>query len=97
MEVQNNMYILYKNPIQKDTLHIVQYLHNNQIHFLPSTIIERNYPNFVTELPTISYNNKLYIGLDQVVGLYETISGIDNVLEKANEFKIQHPRYTVKK
>lgn len=91
------MYILYKNPIQLDTLYIVQYLHYNNIKFLPSSIIERNYPQFVTDLPTIVYNNNVYSGLTEVISLYEKISGIDNILEKAIEWKKQNPKYTIKK
>lgn len=91
------MYTLYKNPIQLETLYIVQYLHYKNISFLPSTIIERSYPQFVTELPTIYYNNKTYTGLEEVISLYENISGIDNILEKAMEFKKQNPKYTIKK
>jgi hypothetical protein len=90
------MYTLYKNPIQLDTLYIVQYLHYNKINLLPSSIIERNYPQFVTSLPTIVYNNYCYNGLDEVILLYEKLSGIDNILEKAREFKKQNPKYTVK-
>lgn len=91
------MYILYKSPIQLDTLYIVQYLHYNNIIFLPSNIIERNYPQFVTNLPTIIYNKKYYNGLEEVISLYEKISGIDNILEKSREFKKQYPKYTIKK
>ena len=91
------MYTLYKNPIQLDTLYIVQYLHYKNIMFLPSIIIERNYPQFVTELPTINYKNKNYNGLVEIISLYENISGIDNILEKAIEFKNQNPKYTIKK
>lgn len=91
------MYTLYKNPIQLETLYIVQYLHSRNITFLPSIIIERNHPSFVTELPTIQYNHTVYKGLEEVISLYEHISGIDNVLEKAIEFKKQHPKYTIKK
>lgn len=91
------MYTLYKNPIQLETLYIVQYLHSRNITFLPSIIIERNYPAFVTELPTIYYNHRFYKGLEEVISLYEHISGIDNVLEKAVEFKKQYPKYTIKK
>ena len=90
-------YILYKNPIQLDTLYIVQYLDYNQIFFLPNIIIERNYPYFVTDLPSIFYNNHLYSGLSEVIALYETISGISNLLEKSNEFKQQNPKYTIKR
>ena len=91
------MYTLYKNPIQLETLYIVQYLHYKNIMFLPSIIIERNYPQFVTELPTINYKNKIYNGLVEIISLYENISGIDNILEKAIEFKVQHPKYTIKR
>ena len=88
------MYVLYKNPIQLETLYIVQYLYHEHIPFLRNTIIEINYPSFVTYLPTIFYNNMLYIGLNECIKLFETYSGI---LEKANEFKKQNPRYTIKK
>lgn len=91
------MYTLYKNPIQLETLYIVKYLHSRNITFLPSIIIERNYPSFVTELPTIQYNHTVYKGLKEVISLYENISGIDNLLEKAIEFKKQHPKYTINK
>jgi hypothetical protein len=90
------MYILYKNPVQIETLNIVQYLHYNKISFLPNTIIERNHPQFVSDLPTIVYNNKQYNGLEAVVSLYEECSGINNLLEKSYEFKKQNPKYTIK-
>jgi len=32
-----------------------------------------------------------------VISLYETISGINNILEKALEFKKQNPKYTIKR
>lgn len=92
-----SMYTLYKNPVQLDTLYIVQYLHYNKINFQPSIIIERNHPQFITELPSIEYNNRIYTGLIEVISLYETISGINNILEKALEFKKQNPKYTIKR
>jgi hypothetical protein len=58
------MYVLYKNPIQLETLHIVQYLYQENVHFLPSIIIERSYPIFITNLPTILYNDNLYMSLE---------------------------------
>lgn len=88
---------MYKNPIKVETLCIVQYLHYKNIRFLPSIIIERNHTPFVTELPTINYKNKMYKGLAEVVSLYEEISGIQNILEKAMEFKNLNPKYTINK
>lgn len=90
------MYILYKNPIQLETLYIVQYLHYNKINLLPQSIIERNHPQFISQLPSIVHNNKLYSGLDEVVKFYEDYSGINNLLEKANKFKKQNPKYAIK-
>ncbi len=89
------MYVLYKNPIQYNTLYSVQYLHSIGITFLPNMVIERNYPDNVVDLPSIYYNDKLYTGLDECISLYEEYSGIDNLLEKANEFKKNNPNYTI--
>jgi hypothetical protein len=89
------MYYLFKNPIQLETLHIVQYLHYNNIHLLPSIIIERNYPSTITQLTSIMHANKLYSGLDEVLSFYESMSGISNIAEKATAFKQQHPTYTI--
>lgn len=91
------MYTLYKNPIQLDTLYIVQFLHSIGINFQPSLVIERNYPSFVTDLPTIVHNNMIYSGIEKVISFYEQNSGITNLLEKAKEFKMQNPKYTIKK
>ena len=90
------MYTIYKNPIQLDTLYIVQYLHYNNINALPNAIIERNHPSFVTTLPTIVYENMIYSGIEEVVYFYEKISGISNLLDKALEFKHKNPKYTIK-
>ena len=90
------MYTLYKNPIQLDTLYIVQYLYSIGIILLPSLVIERNYPQFVTDLPSIVYNNNIYNGIEKVIAFYEEKSGIDNLLEKAKEFKMKNPKYTIK-
>jgi len=87
------MYILYKNPIQLSTLHIVQYCHYNNIHIKPKYCIERNHPKEVKELPTIFdiNENKYYSGLDEVIEYYQSKTG------KSNEFKKQNPDYHINK
>lgn len=40
-------YVLYKKPIQYDTLYIVQYLHYLGINIVPTCCIERNHPEWV--------------------------------------------------
>lgn len=90
-------YILYKQPISLDTLNIVRYLHYCGLNYVPSTIIERNYPDYITMLPSVVHNNVLYSGLDQVAIFYENLSGINNILQKALEFKDNNPTYLINK
>jgi len=90
-------YILYKNPIQYDTLYIVQYLHYLGIILKPQYCIERNYPSWVTSLPSIyvSNNDKKYIGLEECIKFFQQESGVNNVLYKSNEFKKLNPEYRI--
>ncbi len=90
------IYILYKQPVQLDTLYIVQYLYYLGINLQPNTIIERNHPAHIINLPSIECNGKLYSGLDECISFYETYSNIQNVLVLSREFKRQNPKYTIK-
>lgn len=89
------MYTLYKGPIQLDTLAIVQYLHSRGIALQPGLIVERNYPNYVTQLPSILYMGQIYSGVQQVVAFYESMSGISNLLVLATDFKRNNPTYRI--
>ncbi len=89
----NKSYILYKQPIQLETLHIVQFLHVNGIILLPKYIIERNLG--VAVLPTIIYDNNTYSGLLEVVKFYENTSGISDLLAKARDWKDKNPNYRI--
>ncbi len=84
-------YVLYKNPIQLDTLACVQYLFSKGIDARPSYIVERNYPTFCTDLPTIkSENGDCYIGLFQCLGFYKEQSGLESITKlnyQVNKFK----------
>lgn len=93
-------YILYKNPIQYDTLYIVQYLHYLGINMIPMCCIERNYPDWVNEMPSIEvvcndgYNNR-YIGLNECISFYEKNSNVENLYNKSYEFKRLNPEYRI--
>ena len=89
----NIEYALYKEPVSLDTLYVVQYLHANGIKLVPKFIIERNHG--VAVLPTIISNNKTYSGLQEVVGFYEAISGITDLLNKSREWKKLNPNYRI--
>lgn len=90
-------YVLYKQPIQYETLHIVQYLHSIGILLLPNVCIERNYPEWVSSLPSIDVGKERYIGLDACIQYFETISGVSDLLTKSQKFKEVNPEYRIHK
>jgi hypothetical protein len=90
------MYVLYKNPIELDTLYIVQYLNYVGFKLLPMKCIERNHPSWVTDLPSIkTIKGDMYIGLRECLIFYETESNISNLQYKAKSFKEKYPDYKI--
>lgn len=92
-------YILYKKPIQYETLYIVQYLHYLGIKLEPQYCIERNHPSWITMLPSIYVSNKdeKYIGLEECIKFFEKETGIHCLLQKSIEFKKNNPEYRIHK
>jgi hypothetical protein len=89
-------YILYKNPIQLDTLAIVQYLHSLGCNAQPRLCIERGHPAWVTELPSIETSGgQRYIGFDQCIQFYESLSGRSDLLADALAFKDKHRYFRI--
>jgi hypothetical protein len=81
------MYILYKKPIQMDTLVIVRFLQFSGNPCLPRYCIEINHPKWVTSLHSIEeYNGVRHVGIHEVVKYYESKSG---------EFSKKFPNYTI--
>jgi hypothetical protein len=94
---RNVAYVLYKRPVQLDTLHVVQYLHHAGISVEPQACIERNHPPWVASLPTIHdlTNQQVYVGLDACITFYERLSGIPDLLQKSRRFKERNPEYRI--
>jgi hypothetical protein len=93
-----HQYTLYKNPIQLDTLAIVQYLHSLGVRADPSRCIERCHPAWVTQLPTIldHVTFEMFEGLRECERFYERISGRGpGLLLEALAFKAAHPEYRI--
>ena len=89
-------YILYKNPIQYDTLYIVKYLHYLGINIIPTCCIERNHPEWVKELPSIeTVEKERYIGINECIYFFEKKTNIDNLYNKSYEFKNMNPNYRI--
>ena len=82
-------YVLYKNPIQKDTLTLVRFLHSSGVENAPpSAIYERGWPDWVTELPSIqtteSGGDQRFVGLAACVRFFETCTGVTDLWQKAS-------------
>ena len=89
-------YILYKDPIDLNTLAIVRYLHNIEIEGTPKHCIERNH-NIIGPLPTIYCisTDKFYYGFDKCVRYYELNTNIKNLYSKSEEFMKENPSYRI--
>ena len=78
--------------MQLNSIYIHKYLQSIHIDITPKHIIEDNYPNCIIEFPSIQYNNKYYIGLDECIKFYEHITGISYLNEKALLYKIYNQK-----
>jgi hypothetical protein len=82
LRIAKYVYFVYKKPIQLETLHIVQYL-----HFHGVCLQQYLNANIRTELPTIRCNGQQFSGLTEVVGFFERMSNVQDLLAKATEWK----------
>lgn len=89
-------YTLYKKPIDTETLAIVRFLHHSGYDTRPTYIIERNYPSWVTDLPSI-YDGDYHIGMEACIQFFENKTHIENIKEKSAEFLLQNPKYRINK
>lgn len=91
-------YILLKNPMQLDTLAIVQFLHSRgDTMCQPVACVERNHPDWATELPAIEICEigERFVGIKACVEFYEMHSGIPDLLAQALAFKRENARYRI--
>ena len=91
------VYVLYKRPVELDTLNAVQYLHHIGVSVEPQACIERNHPPWVTMLPAIHdlTSQRMYVGLDACISFYEQLSGVSDLLQKSRQFKERNPDYRI--
>jgi hypothetical protein len=92
-------YILYKRPVQYDTLSIVQYLHWTGHDVRPTCCIERNHPEWAAHnLPAIeTVAGERFVGLRACVEFYAAEAGKDpdKLLSTAVAFKAANPEHRV--
>ena len=90
-------YILYKQPVQLETLCVVQYLHSIGIEMLPLRCVERNHPAWARVLPSIADDRgDVHVGMAACIAYYERRSGVEGLLAKAQAFKAARPDYRVR-
>ena len=90
------VYTLYKNPVQHDTLMIVQYLHSIGIDARPSVIYEREYPPYVRVIPSIiDFSGKMWEGNDGCRQFFETCFEQTDLPQKADQFCKNNPGYRI--
>lgn len=80
-------YILYKlkDPESNAILNIINYLDNLNYDLHPCEIIEEDYPDWVTELPSIYdiENETLYRGETNVIQYYTNMTNIIHLKDKS--------------
>lgn len=58
-------------------------------------VVEREFPAFVQQLPTIVMFGQIYSGLGEIMKIYEKLTGVIGLLEKAIEFAKKNPGYRI--
>lgn len=97
---------MYNQPIQTDTLVVVQFLHHHLRgrttspdghKVTPLYCIERGFPPWVQELPTIENkkNGDVHQGLDACVRFFESETGERDLLRRVLAFKDENPGYRI--
>jgi hypothetical protein len=98
-KMRTTEYILYKLPIQYETLNIVQYLYSKGYDARPACCIELNHPEWTArDLPSIeTKTGKRYVGLRECTEFYaiDTGENPDELILNATTFKIANPEYRV--
>ncbi len=93
----NNAYVLFKHPLQLDTLSIVRFLcHKGHNDMRPVRCIERNHPAWAHDLPSIELaSGERYVGLGSCIQFYAQETGQDpnSLLSNANAFNAANPDY----
>ena len=77
------LYVLYKNPIQPNTRKAVSYLAGLGYNVHPTIIVERNYPSWVTQVPSIETGTgDRFVGWDRCLQFWERETGVWGLHEK---------------
>lgn len=94
-------YVLHKNAVQLDTLSVIRYLHSRhapQLSVTPTACVERNWPDWVVQLPSIecSTDGRRYVGMGECVRFWSALADEDEstLLANATLFAQRNPGYT---
>lgn len=92
-------HVLFKRPVELDTLHVVQYLYSLGHDVRAEACIERNHPEWAVEsLPCIeTAAGERHVGLDACVRFYAACASVpaSSLVAEAVAFKQAHPEYRI--
>ena len=90
------LYKIHDNDDCDKLQNIVRYLYAMDIADIrPKTIIERNFPLNITQLPTIHIFGFTIFGLQNITSYYEKLLNQTNLLVKSTEFANLNPNYRI--
>ena len=90
------LYKTHENPNCEKLLNLSRYLYSKNIDVRPMSVIEKNFPQFITSLPTIVFFNGYKIcGYSLIVEHYEKLLSKKNLSEKAEKFIKLNPNYRI--
>jgi hypothetical protein len=77
------MVILYKQPDDSQSQKLINYLKSLE-KVIVLTIVEDNFPNDITQFPSLMIDEILYQGFNKIILHYQKILKIDKLLKKIN-------------
>ena len=89
------LYKVHEDPDCEELLNITRYLYYKNIDLRPINVQEKLFPSNVFILPTIIYNKIQVSGVENIVYLYQKLTGMGNLRQKAHKFVELNPNYRI--
>lgn len=90
------LYKVHGDPNCDKLLNLSRYLFSEKIDTRPLSVVEREFPAFVTNLPTIVFINGYRVsGYKEIVKHYERMLSIDDLENKSEKFTKNNPDYRI--
>lgn len=95
MSKPNILYKIHENENCYKLQDITRFLYAYGIDIRPLQIYEKNFPTNIVIFPSIFIDNKLIIGIDNIVNYYEKLFNINNLLSNSLNFCQNNPKFRI--